>query len=401
MKKTTNIVLLVGICLLLLNMGCKRELLNKPTLTNSNAPGAVTNVTSVSSNGKATLTYSLPSDHDLSYVKAVYEIAPGIEKVNIASRYTNTLTLDGFADTLAHKVKLYAVNSSEIASAATEVTVNPLVPSFVIARRSLKITATFGGFNLTCNNPAADNLAIVTMVDTAGNGEYVKTASLDNIYRNTKVITGSIRGQQAKKRKFGFVVRDRWLNHSDTLFVTLTPLFEQLLPKNKWSNLVLPGDAEMLLPGQTDVRNIYNGVLTENWPNLMFTVEVASTPQMITLDLGEAHVFSRMSINPHNEMNNFYVRGNPRDFEIWGSNSPNTSGALDASWSKLGTFSVAKPSGSPYGTETGADQSLARSGWQFDFQPGLGSYRYIRLRNLRNWQGSYFMSIDEFTLWGQ
>ncbi|SEO07671.1 protein of unknown function [Mucilaginibacter gossypiicola] len=401
MKTRVNIILLAAILLFISGMGCKQELLNKPNVINTNAPGPVTNIKAVNSNGKAVLTYSLPSDNDLSYVRAVYETSPGVKKEVIASHYTNTMTLEGFGDTLAHIVKIYAVNSSEIASTPAEVTVDPLTPAFLLAYRSLKVTVTFGGFNVACNNPTNENLSIVTMVDTLGNGTYVKTTALDNIYSNAAVITGAIRGQPALERKFAFVVRDRWLNHSDTTFVTLKPLFEQKLPKN-WSNFVLPGDATMLNPGQTDVRNIYNGTLNENWPNVMFTVETASTPQMVTLDLGQAHVLSRMSVNPHIEVgNNYYVRGNLKNFEIWGSNNPNISGALDATWTKLGTFTVIKPSGSAYGTETGADQTLAKAGWPFDFSAGFGAYRYIRIRNLQNWQGSYFMSIDEFTLWGQ
>jgi hypothetical protein len=353
-------------------------------------------------NGRATLTYSLPGDKDLFYVKAVYETAPGKAREVIASSYSNTLTIDGFKDTLAHEVKLYAVNSSEVVSAPVNVTVNPLTPPFMLAFRSLNITATFGGFNISCANPTSDNLSIVPLVDTANNGLLVQSAGMDNIYSNSTLIKAAVRGQPAVERKYAFFVRDRWLNHSDTLFLKLTPFYEEQFSKSQWSTYTLPGDATILTPGTTDVSRIYDGNFNGGWPNTVFTMENAGSPQTITIDLGQPRIFSRFIMNPFIELGSvYYVRGNLRDFEIWGSNSPNASGALDASWTKLITCNVVKPSGSPSGTETAADQTYARNGWGFDFPAGLSAYRYVRIRSLRNWTGSYFMSMSEFTLFGK
>jgi hypothetical protein len=271
-----------------------------------------------------------------------------------------------------------------------------------LALRSLQVTTTFGGFNLTCNNPTLENLAIIPLVDSAANGTWIQTVGMDNVYSNSPVITSAVREQPAVERHYAFVVRDRWLNFSDTLFVTLTPIFEQLLPKSDWSNYVLPTDATILNNGgRTDVPYIYDGNFHPGWPQCLFTVEQAGSSQMVTLDLGKAHILSRMQVNPYLEVgNNYYVRGNVKDFEIWGSNSPDLSGSLESSWTKLTTCHVMKPSGSVYATETTADQTLAYNGWQFDFPAGQIAYRYIRIRSLSNWQGSYFINIAEFTLWG-
>jgi len=381
--------------------GCKQETLNKPTITNNNAPGVVTNIQVQNEHGKASLTYTLPGDNDLFYVKAVYETSPGKTREVIASRYTNTLTVDGFGDTLAHVIKLYAVNSSEKVSAPASVTANPLTPPYLLAYRSLKITATFGGFNVACDNISQDNLVIVPMVDTANNGLYVQTKGMDNVYSNSILIKAAVRGQPAIERKYAFVVRDRFLNKSDTLFLKLTPFYEEQFSKSDWSAYVLPGDATNLY-SYTDVTKIFDGNFTGGWPNCLFTVESAGSPQMVTIDLGKQRVLSRFILNPFIEIGNvYYVRGNLRDFEIWGSNSPNVNGALDASWTKLLTCNIVKPSGSPSGTETAADYKYAHDGWGFDFPAGLGAYRYIRIRSLRNWTGSYFMSISEFTMFGK
>jgi hypothetical protein len=390
------------ICLLaIIIAGCKQETLNKPTVTNNNAPGVVTNVQVQNQNGQASLIYTLPGDKDLFYVKAVYETSQGKTREVIASQYTNTLIVDGFGDTLAHVVKLYAVNSSEKVSAPVNVTVTPLTPPYILAFRSLKVTPTFGGFNVACDNLTQSNLAIVPLVDTANNGLFVQSKGMDNIYSNSVLIKGSIRNQPAVERKYAFFVRDRFLNRSDTLFLKFTPFYEEQFSKGDWSAYILPGDATNLY-SYTDVSKIYDGNFTGGWPNCLFTVESAGSPQMVTLDLGKQRTLSRFILNPFLEVGNvYYVRGNLRDFEIWGSNSPNANGALDASWTKLVTCNVVKPSGSPSGTETTADYNYAHDGWGFDFPAGLSAYRYIRIRSLRNWTGSYFMSISEFTVFGK
>jgi len=395
------------LCFLSLFIGCGEKQLNKPVAINSNPPGLVSNVKVVNENGKAVITYSLPSDEDLSYIKADYETSPGISTEVLASRHTNTLTVDGFGDTLSHIVKLFSVNSSGVESSAVEVTVNPKTPGYILAARSLKIEPTFGGFTLNCKNPTGDDLAVIPMVDTSGNGNWVQTIGMDNVYSNDTVIAAAIHNQPSVRRKFAFTVRDKWQHYSDTLIVGLTPVFEQKLDKSTWATITLPNDAQILNNGGWCYEYyMWDGNEHPGWPQTYFTVESATTPQTATIDLGSAHTFSRFKINPYLEVGNFYyVRGNPKDFEIWGSNSPDLSDPepdilSDPTWTKLGTFHVVKPSGSPSQTETSADQASAYNGWEFDFPTGLSAYRYIRIRQLSNWQGTYFICISELTLWG-
>ena len=401
----------VLVCALLLvwcMAACKQDDLNTPVITDTKAPGTVSNVTVQNLNGKAMLIYTLPSNTDLSYVKAVYEISPGVTNQVVVSRYTNTMTIDGFGDTLAHTVKLYAVNSSEVSSEAVEVTVKPSTPGYILARRALQIDATFGGFSITTKNPVMDNLAIVPLVDTTGNGQWVQTTGMDNVYSNDSVISAVIRNQPSIARKYAFTVRDRWMHYSDTLVLSLTPWFEEMLDKSKWSTLVLPNDATVLNNGgYTWPYYMWDGNFHPGWPQTYFTVESATVPQMVTIDLGAAHNLSRFQVNPYDEVGDlYYVRGNPKDFEIWGSNNPDLSDPVDvnntpgASWTKIGTYHVTKPSGSPYNTDLASDKAAAIAGWQFDFPVDAQAYRYIRIRQLSNWQGTYFICIAEFTLWG-
>lgn len=131
--KIIGIPLLFWLCL----TGCKRELVKEPIDKDAATPGVVTNIKVVNTNGGATLTYTLPNDKDLLYVKAVYETSKGHQQEVKASYYTNSMKLPCFGDTLGHTVTLYAVSKSEIASAPVTVEVNPLVAPYVLAFRSL------------------------------------------------------------------------------------------------------------------------------------------------------------------------------------------------------------------------------------------------------------------------
>ena len=88
-------------------MGCKEDRL-EPMGHDSTPPGQVSNVGVESLPGKVKLTYTLPGDPNLLYVKAVYRLNSGAMREIKASYYTNTMTLDGFGDTNVHDVQVYA-----------------------------------------------------------------------------------------------------------------------------------------------------------------------------------------------------------------------------------------------------------------------------------------------------
>ena len=231
--KLIYIPLLVCACL----TGCKREITRVPIDKDGSVPGVVTNIKVVNTNGGATLTYSLPDSKNLLYVKAVYETSKGHPQEVKASYYTNSMDLSCFGDTLEHTVSLYAVSKSEVASTPVTVTVHPLTAPCVLAFRTLKIVPAFGGLNIKASNLTKADLAIVPLVDTLKNGTWT---TLDNIYTADSLINTNIRGLDTTTRRYGFYVRDRCGNRSDTLILTLSPYFEQKLDKKSQSQGTYP-----------------------------------------------------------------------------------------------------------------------------------------------------------------
>ncbi|WP_346318415.1 DUF5000 domain-containing lipoprotein [Chitinophaga sp. YIM B06452] len=380
--------------LLVLAAACKEEVLHEPVEKSKGAPGEVSKVEVRNGNGFAEITYLLPSNPDLSYVKAVYEVGKGTKREIKASYYTNRMTLDGFGDTLEHKVELYAVNRGEEASKPVTITVKPLVAPIVLTFRDLRVVATFGGINIQAINKFRYPMVIMPMRDTTGSGHY---GNLDNIYTEDSLINRNIRGMDTVLTKFTFAIRDRFLNYTDTLYVSLKPIFEQALNRLDFSAVKLPNDAKFVYG--TNQEMMWDGRAGRGWPSA-FVDEAAGSPQSFTINLGKTAVLSRIKIRPYEELGSqFYVRGSPRFFEVWGSNNPDPSGDW-ASWTKLIDGEVIKPSGQPYGTETGADRDKAIAGWEFDFPPGLPPYKYLRFRCLRTWQGHFGVCIAQLQLWG-
>ncbi|WP_293897457.1 MULTISPECIES: DUF5000 domain-containing lipoprotein [unclassified Sphingobacterium] len=385
-----SIYLFTGLLLLLL--GCKEEKGWTLMEDDQTKPGLVQHPSVVNGYGQATIHYSLPENDNILYVKAEYVMASGETRVVKSSTYTNEILIDGFPDTKQHTVKLYAVSKAEVVSDPVDVIVEPKTPIFNLVFGEMKVTAAFGGIRITSTNKEKGNIVIVPMVDSLNNGEYLP---LDNYYGQDSVILYNVRGLKSKEMKFAFYVRDRWLNKSDTLYTSITPLEENLFNRQLFTPLRLPGDAQILY-GSMD--NLWDGNLnTSKWPSF-YTVENAGVPQSVTFSIGKEAKLSRVVIFPRRE-NGFYDKGNLRDFEIWGSNTPNLDGSWE-SWAKLATCTVRKPSGTPSGTNTNADEVYGTSGWSFDLPEDAPKYKYLRIRNLRNWRGSYFMQINQIQVWG-
>jgi hypothetical protein len=87
-------------------------------------------------------------------------------------------------------------------------------------------------------------------------------------------------------------------------------------------------------------------------------------------------------------------------FQIYGSTKPSLNGALDTSWYLLGTYTVTKPSGLPYGVHNQEDVEHAEAGYTFDFPIGAPKVQYLRIRCLENFGGGRQQSISELQVYG-
>lgn len=376
--------------------GCKEDQI-VPLENNTTPPGTVSNISVVNGPGTATLTYLAPTDKDLLYVKAVYTLANGKTAEVKASYYSNTLVLEGFGDTQTHEVKVYAVNRSEVASAPVSVSVKPLENPIWAVYRSLKAIPDFGGLKFTAANATKADLSIEIMVESKG--KYVPTSK--NIYTAAVAINQSVRGLDTIAQKFAITIRDRWLNYTDTLYTTLKPLYETTIPKSGYRAVVLPTDVGQAYTS-TALANMWDND-TMTWPKVSLTVTTVLTPQWVTFDLGKAAILSRIVIWGYPEYQNagrmYYFGGNLKEFEVWASENPPSDGSFN-NWVKLGTFDTVKPSGSAYNVQTSEDYNYANAGINYTFDVFARKFRYLRIKSLKNWQGTTYQAIGEVQVYG-
>jgi hypothetical protein len=382
----------VSVLFILAAWSCKKESRLKYTDENAPAPAIVTNVKVTANAGGAVVTYKLPVDPQLSYIKAVYEMQPGVFREAKASYYTDTLRLVGFGDTLVHKVQLFSVGKNEKASAPVEFTVQPLRPTVLSTFSSITMSATFGGVQVSFRNDAKDNLAITVMRDSTGQNTWT---TVNTFYTGAPIGTYSVRGFDTTVQKFAVFVRDRWDNRSDTLIKILKPVYEALIPKNTWNALHLPTDS--WVPAE-------NYRLEQMWDNNINSIFASTNqsllPQWHTIDLGKKIVISRIIEHQQNG-DHFYAGSAVKKFEVWGSNDPNPDGSWDR-WELFGSFNSFKPSGLPLGQTTEADRNYAWfKGEDFAFDRLVPAVRFIRIKVLETYSMSGQVVIAELDIWGQ
>jgi F5/8 type C domain. len=371
--------------------GCKEEHV-APLPDSETIPQQVSNVKALNINGGAKIFYVVPPDPNLMYVEAEWE-HKGIKRNSKASYYGDTLLLEGFGDTLACNVTLYSVNKKEMRSASQHITVKPLTPPVKMVRDNLKVKPDFGGVNVTFENATGGDIVIVILAKDA-NGE---TKQLDAFYTGLARGEYNIRGLKAQPYNFGFYVKDRWGNLSDTLMVELTPLFEAELDKTRFKELnPYPGDVNgNLYSAAYPMRLLFDGKTS----TIFVTAQTLSLPLSFSIDLGVKANLSRMKYFQRQSTAFYYSSATPEEFEVYGSNSPAPDGDWN-SWTLLGKYKSVKPSGLPLGQTSNDDIELAKAGEDFNFPLSTESYRYLRMRVTKTYGNAGNVTFSELSFWG-
>jgi hypothetical protein len=369
--------------------GCKEDPRLDHKDLNAPAPQQVTDFKHENTPGGANITYKLNSDVNLAYVKAVYEIQPGVFKETKSSIYTDTLKLEGFGETKAYEVKIISVGRNAKESAPVTVTINPLAPPVELAFNELTIEPGFGGVKVRLKNDLQANLAIVLDADTTGNG---LLRPLQTFYTKSASGSYSVRGLSATSKKFSVYLRDRWGNKSLAIVKDLVPLFEQRVPK-PFGMYALPTDQGGL---STNVlANIWDGLVNLN---IYASANNSPIPQWFTIDLKVPVVLSRMKAHQRTPPYT-YTGANVKVFELYGSNAPALDGSW-ASWTLIGKFDSFKPSGSVGVTKEDEAYGFT-NGEDFEMPDTPPAYRYLRFKTLETWGGTGQVTMAEITFWGK
>lgn len=392
MKRKSCLLIRCCLFLTILIASCDKVEYRDPLEDDGTPPGSVRELQVENLPGGARISYTLPGDKDLLYVKANYEIRPGTEYEVKASYYENEIQVMGFGSAKPYTVHLFAVDRGGQVSEKTSVEIHPLTPPVQSAFEQLEYESGFGGIHVLFQNAARAELSATVLIKSQQGvwEEYDKhyTALPDGNF--------SVRGLPAEPLTFGVYFSDRWENHSDTLIKEVTPLFEAPLDQTRFRELPLPGDVVNLwkLPMIWDDIPTNSGGFSNR----------DGFPKHFQIDMGTTAKLSRMKLWGVFDGRE-YSGGNVREFEVWGSNNPSGDGS-DEGWVLMQSCEVIKPSGLPVGEVSPDDRAIALAGLDFDISPDAPAVRFLRIKIL-----STFVSprgaasgdtwIRELKFWGQ
>jgi len=385
MKKIKYLFTIIGIMALL--SSCTEDI-REPLFKDSQPPGPVSNVTVVNAPGGALLTYTLPSDNDVLYVKAEYTLSNNRKVETRSSSYINQLVVEGFNDTSEKTVTLYAVDRSENVSTAVTVKVNPLTPDVHSVRETVTMLPDFGGVLYRWTNENNAPLAFLILAPD----ENGALREVETVYSGMTDGAFTVRGFEPEEGVFGVVIRDRWDNYSDTIKLNLTPMYEAKLDKRKFQKIVLDNDHDMAA-----WEGKYEFAYDDNPGTFNHTWAGTGWPQQWTLDLGVVARLSRVNVLQRQTF--FYSHGNPRLMEIWGmKETPAQNGSFE-NWVKLKDCVAIRPS--LLGGTAAEDQEHFANGDEYSFTIDDPAVRYIRFVVKETWGNTGFIHFAEVTFWGQ
>ena len=145
----------------------------------STAPGVLVVDEITPTNGGGIITYSLPDDSDVLFVRAEYTNSLGIDVYRVSSSYNNSIEIDGLNQTTPVFVNLFVVDESENISQAVEVEFTPL-PSFIfLVQESIELTPDLGGVKIEWEN-IAEKTVYVHLKIVVGEDEETRILSSES-----------------------------------------------------------------------------------------------------------------------------------------------------------------------------------------------------------------------------
>jgi hypothetical protein len=399
--------------LFLLPPSCKKtDGYNDIVSSDMTKPGPVSNIKVVNFGGGAYITYTLPDSKNLLYVQAEYMINDKAGRQSKSSYYSDSVTVSGFAKVQDYKVTLYAVSRAEVKSDPVSVTVHPDTPAYLRVLPTVVIQKDFGGVNISARNKTKADIGVIVVSPDKNN----KLQVISQNYTNQDSISFSLRGYDTLSRKFGVYITDQWGNISDTVYSTLTPIYEAQMDKSKFGPYVLPTDAPTGFGWV--LQNLWDGNTGSPGYHTTQPIQPLVWPAVISFDMGKAAKLSRYAIwnrGIDGSGNFLWQAGAPQTWVLWGRSTtpvdetmpdgnhlPAVGASTPGGWINLGVYTIPdKPSGLPNPQYTNADLDFWNAGFSFNFSLSLPKVRYLRFECIHNVSFTdTFFNIEEMTFWG-
>ena len=392
----TNKILSIFLISFITLLGCKDD-----DGQDSTPPGSLLVENITPTNGGGIISYSLPDDSDILFVRAEYTNSLGVDVYRVSSSHNNFIEIDGLNQNTPVQVKLFVIDENENMSQPVDIEFTPL-PSFIyLVQESITITPDLGGVKLDWENIAEKTVYVHLHIVNAGEEE-IRIISSNNASESVFV-----RGLESVEMTFLTKVEDFDGNITELEEkAILTPLFEEMIDKSTWtliSQLSVNGDAwegqttavwdDVVDTAETNSDNSYfiiwrdqNGG-TLNWP-LDIVIDLNKNVRVHRLKVWQrAFWYGGPTGIPY-----YYQEENMRSFDLYASNN-------SVDWTLLGQFDIGDPS-DENGNIPQDFIDAAANGHDFDLDGVSEPFRYLKFSLTSNYGSDTYVHGSEITLWG-
>ena len=392
----TNKILSIFLISFITLLGCKDD-----DGQDSTPPGSLLVENITPTNGGGIISYSLPEDSDILFVRAEYTNSLGVDVYRVSSSHNNFIEIDGLNQNTPVQVKLFVIDENENMSQPVDIEFTPL-PSFIyLVQQSITITPDLGGVKLEWENVAEKTVYVHLHIVNAGEEE-IRILSSNNASESVFV-----RGLESVEMTFLTKVEDFDGNITELEEkAILTPLFEEMIDKSTWtlmSQLSVNGDAwegqttafwdDVVDTAETNSDNSYfiiwrdqNGG-TLNWP-LDIVIDLNKNVRVHRLKVWQrAFWYGGPTGIPY-----YYQEENMRSFDLFASNN-------SVDWTLLGQFDIGDPS-DENGNIPQDFIDAAANGHDFDLDGVSEPFRYLKFSLTSNYGSDTYVHGSEITLWG-
>lgn len=365
-------------------------------------PPSVLTIDSVTpTNGGGIISYTLPNDDDILYVRAEYTNSNGVDVTRASSGYNNSIEIDGLNQITALTITLYVIDENYNQSPPIYVELVPLESFIYLVQESIEVTTDLGGFRITWENIQSKTVYVFVHINN-GIEEEIRILSSNNSSESI-----AVRGLPSDEITISTRIED-FDENSTTLEEkgTLTPLFEQVIDKSTWT----------LVTSQSVNGNAWEGASVNFWDDVIDTTNNNSDnsyfmiwrdlnggsldwPLDLVIDLNKNVKVTRFTVwqraywyNGPSDVPYYFQEENMKSFIIYASNDGQV-------WEELGQFDIGDPRDSEGNIPQSALESAA-NGHEFELDQVSESFRYLKFSVTSNYGSEAYVNGSEITMYG-
>lgn len=393
-KNLRSVLPIIGLIL----VGCEES--NSGDTT---PPGELTVVSTTPTNGGGIITYDLPQDDDILFVRADYTNAQGEDVFRVSSKSNNHIEISGMVEAEPVEISLRVVDENENESNSVIVSLTPERSFIYEILENISLVEDLGGVRVYWENQVEKTVFIYFYIEVDGEEEVrILSSSL-------KTNSQFIRGLAAVPTNISVKVEDFDGNSTSILELgEFTPLFEEKIDKSTWSlvgNLSINGNA---YEGKT--VNFWDDIVdtaATNSDNSYFIINrsdnggVLRWPLDIVIDLNKTVKINRFKVwqrafwynGPDATTPYYYQAENLKEFDLFVSNDK-------TEWELLGSFDIGDPKNSD-GVISAEKIEEAAAGHDFSLDGISPNFRYLKFSIQANYGSDSFTHGSEISLFGR